>query len=42
MRADDEAFHQLLNASTDSVLLIETDGTIVMLNEIVARRLGRT
>ncbi len=40
MRTDDEAFHQLLNASTETMLLIDTEGTIVELNEVAARRLG--
>jgi len=35
------ALRDLLNASTETTILLDTDGTIVALNETAARRIGR-
>ncbi|HID75229.1 MAG TPA: PAS domain S-box protein [Planctomycetaceae bacterium] len=40
LRQSEETWRALVNAPTESALLIETDGTIVTLNETAARRLG--
>ncbi len=42
MRTDDQTLRQLLKASTETMLLMDTEGTIVALNEVAARRLGRS
>jgi len=38
----EEALRDLLNASTETTILLDPDGTIVALNETAARRIGRS
>ena len=42
LRESEETERALLNATTDSVLLIDTAGTILALNEMTAKKLGKT
>jgi PAS domain S-box-containing protein len=42
LRASEETARALLNASNDSALLMEPDGTIVALNETTVRQLGKS
>ena len=42
LRESEETIRALLNATTDSVFLIDTEGTFLELNEMTAKRLGKT
>jgi PAS domain S-box-containing protein len=42
LRQSDETARALLNATTESMILIEPDGRVVTMNEIAAARLNRT
>jgi PAS domain S-box-containing protein len=42
LRQSEEVARALLNATTESMILIEADGRIVTLNEIAAARIGKT
>jgi two-component system cell cycle sensor histidine kinase/response regulator CckA len=42
LRESEETARALVNATTDSVFLIDTAGTILALNEITAKRLGKS
>ena len=41
LRASNETAQAILNAATESVFLIETDGTVIAANETTATRLGK-
>ncbi len=41
LRQTEETARALVNATTDSVFLIDTSGTVLALNEITAKRLGK-
>jgi len=41
-RESEETVRALLNATTDSVFLIDTEGTFLALNEMTAKRLGKS
>jgi len=41
LRESEETARALLNATTDSAFLMEPDGTLILLNEETARRLGK-
>jgi len=42
LRESEETARALVNATNDSVFLIDTSGTVLALNEITAKRLGKT
>ena len=41
LRRSEETARALLNATTDSAILIDTEGTIIAINEIAVQRLGK-
>ncbi len=42
LQETEESLRSIVNAVTESALLIETDGTIVVVNEALGKRLGKT